>query len=582
MAIINRYGYEWDTALGANDLNIELACYADNVFMKKRSNEHIQFNTEKPAELHMKNAWRILWPDFIWNEWAELQTWAWCNYDIVANIGHAGAGKSFGFARIILLDYMAKPFDTSTTMVTPKFEQLRTHIFGDLIGAKDSSPLKNALESAFKFTSTSNELSVKALGGGDKHIIRGTAADQSDTDASKLRGQHAPRRRMVADECEHIGEVLFTAINNGRLDPDFKAGLLTNPADRSSVYCQDWAAPKNGWGSVSTNDLFWETKQQRGICIHFNAILSPNVKAKKVVVPGLVTEDYIDGIRTQNGGENSLQWWMFVLGFPPPDGIVNKIWPESTIEKARRKEIFDFKPQRVASLDPAFQHDDCVMIFGDMGYLRDGKPCICATQSMKLNVEQGNDRMLKEEQIAFMVMDQCAKHGVEPKNFIMDCTGQGRGLYEILKQKWGYEVQGISYNDKATNRPIRAGGRPADEEVVYFVSELWFRASNLAADNMLCGLADINSRTRDDLSSRLYSMKNVGGGDKMVAESKDDLKKRIGHSPDYGDAYCQFGELMVRRGLVADFHKNNQSSDWGLFKKLALKAQKTYVETWEN
>lgn len=581
MSIISRYGYEWDSTLGCNDLNIELACYADNVFMKKRSSEHVQFNTEHPAEFHLKNAWRIVWPEFIWNEWAELQVWAWCNYDIIANIGHAGAGKSYGFARVVLLDYMAKPFETSTTMATPKFEQLRTHIFGDLVGAKDCSPLKLALEQAFKFTSTSNELSVKAIGGGDKFIIRGTAADTADVDASKLRGQHAPRRRILADECEHMGEVLFTAINNGRLDPDFKASLLTNPADRSSPYCQDWAAPKNGWGSVSTNDLFWETKQQRGICVHFNALLSPNVKAKKVVVPGLVTEDYIHGIRSQSGGENSLQWWMFVLGFPAPDGVVNKIWPSSTIEKARRTEIFDFPPQRVASLDPAFGGDNCYLLLGNMGYLRNGKPCICAVRGIQIKVEQGGDRMLKEDQIALAVIEQCKQYGVEPKNFIMDCTGQGRGVYEILKQKWGAEVHGISYNDKATSRPIRAGGRPADEEVVYFVSELWFRASYLAADGMLCGLSDIASRAREDLSARMYSMKNIGGSDKMVAESKDDLKKRIGHSPDEADTYCQLGELMVRRGLVANYRKTNEQSDWGLFRKLALKAQKTQAETWD-
>ncbi len=32
----------------------------------------------------------------------------------------------------------------------------------------------------------------------------------------------------------------------------------------------------------------------------------------------------------------------------------------------------------------------------------------------------------------------------------------------------------------------------------------------------------------------------------MVVESKDELKKRLGRSPDYGDAFVQFAELLCR------------------------------------
>jgi len=487
--------------------------------------------------------------------------------------------NSFGWARVALLDYIANPTITSTTMATPKFEQLKTHIGGDLMAAKDHSPLRSALEQLCKFTSTSNEFSVKLVGGGNKYVLHGTAADQSDTDASKLRGQHAPRRRLFADECEHMGDVLYNAEANGMLDPDFRCVMSTNPSDRSGAYCRDHAAPVDGWGSISTNDKFWRTKL--GICVHFNALLSPNVKAKKVVVKGMVTEDYVNSVRTSYG-ENSLQWWMYVLGFPPPDGVVNKIWPSATLERARQDEIFDFAPTPVASLDPAFGGDDCIMLRGNLGKMRDGRQCVTAVEGYTIKLNIGDSRMLAEEQIAEQVEAKCKEWGVTPENFIMDCTGQGRGVYEILRAKWGAQCQAINYNDKATERPIRDGGRPACDEVQYFIAELWFRASYLAKEGLLKGLSNITSRATDDLGARMYSIKNVGGSDKMLAEPKDDFKSRIGHSCDAADAFCQFGELMLRKGVLNGYKKDAAVTNWGAAKKIALKFQQIQKETWQD
>lgn len=183
--------------------------------------------------------------------------------------------------------------------------------------------------------------------------------------------------------------------------------------------------------------------------------------------------------------------------------------------------------------------------------------------------------MLKEEQIAQSVMQHCQEWGVSPDNFIMDCTGQGRGIYEILRQRWSDKAQGLTYNDVASKRPMRDGGKPAVDVVIYYVSELWFRASYLASDGMLCGLSNLDGKTSQDLSSRHYAMKNHNGTSKMVVESKDELKKRLGRSPDYGDTYCMFGELMVRKGMISSYRSlNGGGSSWSRVRELAKRAQK--------
>ena len=574
MKSISRYGYDWPE--GSNDLSIELACYADNALFPKRSSTHLQFDTGRSCEYHLKQAWRIMWPDFVWNEWAERIVWAWCNYEIITAIGCSAAGKTFTTSRIILLDYLAKPYETSTTVTTTKFDALRTRIWGDVMQAIEQSAVKNFLYEAFKPTTTSNELKFqvrsKTKADVDKFLIQGVAADTSDVNATKLRGQHTPRRRIAADECEHMGEVLFSAIDNARGDLDFKAILLTNPSDRSSDYCQKWAKPVKGWSSVDENTEFWETEQPKGVCVHFNALHSPNVKARKVVCPGLAESNYVETLRITEG-EHSVKWYMFVLGFPPPDGMVNKVWPSATIEQATPAATFDFPPEKVATLDPAFTHDDCVLMFADLGRLRDGKPCCSATKSVKLQISDAGSRILKEDQIAQQVKAKCEEAGVKPENFIMDTTAQGRGVYSLLTTTWSPKVQGISYSDATTDRPLRLNdAKKASEQVLYFSSELWFRASYLAKEGMLCGLSKVDKKTKEDLASRQYSIKTQGGSAKMIVENKDELKKRLGRSPDFGDAFCQFGELMVRKGLLAEFGGVSSRLSWAHCRKLAQKA----------
>ena len=236
MPVIQRYGYEFPD--GSNDLSIELSCYADNKAFPVRGEQMVPLDTGHTPEFHLRRAWQVMWPSWQWNDWADRMVWAFCNYRIITIIGHAAAGKSFVTSRWSLVDWVARPFETSTTISTPKFDSLRTRIWGDLMQGVEVSPLKPHLEQAFQFTTTSNELKIKvrdkSKADADKFVIQGVAADSADINASKLRGQHTPRRRIIADECEHMGEVLFSAINHARVDPDFRAILLTSPSDRES------------------------------------------------------------------------------------------------------------------------------------------------------------------------------------------------------------------------------------------------------------------------------------------------------------------------------------------------------------
>jgi hypothetical protein len=566
------YGLEFPDGPQTNPLSVELFCYRERA------------KTGHPREFHLKKAFELVWPKFQWNEWCDLMIWAWCNYRIVCIIGHSRASKTYFLAHLALLDYVCSPHNTATTLTTTKFDALKTRMWGDMMRAVESienATLKANVNALFKITNSTNELkfqqSAKDVHGDDKFMIQGVATDTGDKNAGKIRGQHADRRRIVVDEAQDVAAAIYSAFANATSAPDFIGALLSNPVEKLTDFGR-WCKPKGGWGSISDTAKWWETETPGGVCLHFDGLQSPNIVAKTTVFPFLLTQDYVDFIRVKFG-EASLEWWMYIRGFFPPDGTVSRVWPSGTIEAAQKTPEFDFSPQGVASLDPAYEHDDCVLTLGVLGRLRDGRSHLRATRQFKIMLKDGPNELLKDRQIANEVMRLCKEHNIPPENYIQDTTGNGRSVFALLYEGWSQKIHKLEYGGAATDRPLRLNDpKPASEQVKYFVSELWFRAAYLAADGMLGGLSNCNPLTEEDLSSRRYIVKQEGERKVMVVESKDEMKKRLNRSPDYGDSFCQFGELMSRKGLLGDSISTGHKLGWTNLRKKAIKAAERYEE----
>ncbi len=532
------YGLAWPK--GKNKLLLELACYRTNRGPKDGG---------LGALRHFRNAWNLVWPRFEWNDWTKIMVEAWCGYSRISIMGHAAAGKTFSLAHVAMLDWMADPVRTMTSLATVTAEGLRLRMWGDLMRAYETIP--EGMKAAYRVYSTSNRMQVMVdnEGGGhelEKYIIEGMAVSRDKNSVGKIRGKHAPRRRVILDEADDMPAAIYDAFGNIMTDPDVKIVDMSNAVDRLSNFGKS-CEPEGGWGSIHDTDLFWRTRDG-GICIHLDGLQNPNVKngGTGKQLSYMLNQERIEKIRTVYG-ENSKEWWTMVRGFFPPDGIVSRIWPQGVIERARKGIVWDFKPVMCGTLDPAFEHDDCVYHLGEKGVLRDGRPAISGTQSIRIQTKEGPGNEPKDYQVAYEVMRISRENGVDPLNFIMDKSGGGRGVFAILQKEWSMDVQGINYGGEATERPFRVGEQDKACEVVkYFVSELWFRARYLAEDGVLAGLANLHALTIEDLNARLYVRRQFTKGELMQAETKDELKKRLGRSPDYGDAFVQFGELLAR------------------------------------
>lgn len=567
---IKKYGFDWGPAENpqANPLSIELACYRERL------------KTGHEREFHFRNAFNIVWPKFQWNQWCDLMLWAFCNFKIVCIIGHTRASKSYFFAYLVLLDYLGAAPMTATTLTTTKFDALKTRMWGDMmraIEAVEHPALQSSIQHAFKITNTTNEMkfaSSSASHADDKFMIQGVATDSADKSAGKIRGQHADRRRIVGDEAQDIAAAIYMAFANAVSAPDFVGALLSNPVEKLSEFGK-WCEPEGGWSSIHDTDLFWKTKTPGGVCLHFDGLQSPNIKAGKTIFPFLLTQDYVDFIRDKFG-EDSLEWWMYIRGFFPPDGTVSRVWPNATIEKAKIAIDFDYPPRTVASLDPAYEYDDPVLTFASLGRDRNGRPVCKAKKQHRIKLTQ-SETTTKDRQLANETMRLCREEQVQPDDFICDTTGNGRSVFALLFESWSPKIQKVEYGGAATDRPLRLNDqKPASEQVKYFVAELWFRASYLAADGILCGFNNLDPKCIDDLTARRYIIKQDGERKVMVVETKDEMKKRLGRSPDFGDSLVQLGELMVRNGLLGELAKKNPRKAIESGRQRAIKAAARY------
>lgn len=556
---------------GTSLLGVELQCYRTN-----RGEDKGGFG----ALEHFKRAWRMAWPGFAWNDWVELLLWAWCDYKLIRVIGHTRASKTYGTAHVAYLDWCAAPTQTMTSLTTVTFDGLKIRMWADLMAAVESA----AFACPGLIRTSSNEMKIihgdkdaRAL---DKFIIEGFATSRTADSAGRIQGKHALRRRVVLDEAQELPDIIYRALANAMSAPDFHGILLANPVDKMTEF-GGMCEPANGWASMHDSDLFWTTKDG-GICLHFDGLQSPNIKAGKTIFPFLIRQDYIDEIRA-NYGEDSLEWWMYVRGMFPPDGIVARVFPDVIIDRMLPEATFDFPPVKCASLDPAFEWDDCALGFAEYGKKRNGDTALNCKKSEKVQTKSGPGFEPKDYQIAHYVMKRCQEEGVTPDNFIMDKTGGGRGVFAILQKEWSYDIHGVEYGGAPTDRMLKRGETDKCEDLfMYFVTELYFRLRAFAEEGLVGGLGNFDKKTKEDLGARRYTVRKSGEKSRQVIESKADVKKRLGRSPDFGDMATQFGELLARKGILAGNTRTQaMRTKWAKAKAAAIKAGRALNEATE-
>lgn len=547
---LQTYGLDFSKLPSITQLEIELMMVADSDPSRI---------TNLSRGQHIKHVLKMLWPQVMesWNDWNELALWAWTNHKEIGVTGCASAGKTFTFTLLCLVEYLAKPMGTRVSLTSTTVPTLRGRVWAEMMRfTRPVAPL-------FGLNIVDSQTKIQFQKGDDRSSIIAVAVESGSIEhaVGRLQGVHLPRMVIMVDEAAQTNPAIFSARANLQTGTNFyRFVAIANASsmfDAHGLFCE----PAMGWGSIQDDDEFWETKT--GICIRFDGLKSPNVKAGRLVYPYLFSLDNIDSIR-KTSGEGSLEWNSYVRGMWSKSGVRNTIVDSAMIQEGQARDKVVWAGggiKTVAALDPAFttEGDDCILRLAQYGKATDDDVMLNLTECIKLNLQESDSYPIFY-QIADQTIEILKKHKIEPENFAVDTTGAGAGVADIISQRWANGFKRVSFGGAATDSAISMeDDRPARSVYANRVTQLWGQIKSIIMAGRLRGLDDITAR---ELCARIYTLKN----ERMLIESKKDLKKRTkGSSPDRADALallCEvfmdnngMGNALANEGTDEDFEK---------------------------
>jgi len=331
-------------------------------------------------------------------------------------------------------------------------------------------------------------------------FAKGMASD----DPQKLEGQHAEDILFIVDEAKLVEEATFKSISGALTSEGAKILVISTPSENCEGYFFD----------IWDKNLDYKK-------FHTSAFQSPNVIAKKVIVPALVTKEWVEE-QKKDWGEESLTYITKVLGdFPDSDSTENQLIPYMWIEKAIDRKLEPDLPVELSCDVARFGNDTTVL------YKRFGQVARIHKQLKKKDTMQvaGEIKFLLEE-----IKAQAAK---------IDVIGIGAGVCDRLKEQ---NVRVIECNN--SEKPSKIN----ESKFFNLRSEGYWNLRELFKQ----GLIDIenNKLLIEELRAIRYTMHSSG---RIIIESKDEIKKRLGRSPDFADALMY---LFLDKGVgsIKDFN----------------------------
>jgi hypothetical protein len=511
---------------------------------------------------HFKNYATDALPELEWNPWMERQFQSLCDdtyaykdgETIIRSVNWTGcgsAGKTFSAGVYSVLWFRALPGKSAVTLVSSSKQMLKRRVWP--IIQKTHYELSKG-PYAFGHL-VDSQIMLQAEKSDSKHAIAGTAIQGGELQSAieNLKGLHAERILVIIDEAPGTEEAICETIPNIRKAcQDLTILTIGNAISHLDIHGR-CCEPAAGWASISVESETWKTKGVKawslpsGRADHFDGFKSPNVIAGKTVHRYLYTYEDYRAAKANSQERQTIQLWSNDRGFWTPAGVLNTVFDEVMIEKYGSGELmWQSHSEQIASLDPAFGGDGCILHFADYGDLPSGRFGIQLRDFISI---QG-DPTSKDEidyQIASRVVLECDKRRIRPEKFAMDKTGTGRGVYAILRQTWG-EVLGVEFGGAASTKPASsADSRKSCDVYDRKVTELWYSCREFLLGEQLKGFYP---EATIQACSREYTIK----ARKICLDTKDECKKKIGRSPDHFDAIAVLCELARTFGALAGIY----------------------------
>lgn len=338
----------------------------------------------------------------------------------------------------------------------------------------------------------------------------------------KFQGFHAPSVCVIVTEAQAVEDAIFDQIDAITTNENVLVIFLGNPTRASGRFAK-------GLRNKTDN-----------ICFNFSCLENPNYKQRKTVIPGLCSYEWVEDKR-KKWGENDPRWQGRVLG-QIPEASINNVFTQALIDAGLRcNDCFGVSWNNGAAMDVAGEGvDDNVIMNGRKGLVQD---------ILAKNVSAPSQNAL-----------DCLKACSDVSgNFIMiDCDGLGIGTWQELNKipdiDQKYHILKFHGSTKYAKDPVK---NPDNYE------NLRAKACFVAQARLKEGKASIPNIP--ELIEELLEIKffeNVRG--LIQIEDNDDLKERLGRSPDHAMAWIMYQyatSLELERKVIPEKSRRYQFKD---------------------
>lgn len=507
---------------------------------------------------------KVIWPETIFTtEPASVkQIWeAIPKTSELLCMGAGSMGKSYTIGAWLFLDWLADPEYTCIKVVSLTAAHAKRNVFAHMknlaVHSRVTIPcLKEDMITSDSIMVNDNE----------KQGIHLVAIPKGETGAGRLRGFHPEPRpvphpkygthsrvRAVLDEAEEISHMVWEDIDNLLLSKDgvdlIKVIAATNPKDINSTFAQK-AEPNQGWDSINMDTAFaWNSKGGFKV-VRVDGAQSENVQQKKLVFNGLLTWE---GYQRLLEDTDSPEYYTMARGWYPKKGMHMNIIPTDFVNRNVGTVQFTGPTIFCASADLALEGGDrAIMTIGRFGRAhgwqpKGGAPIVFSEPKIVVQIESFFE-LPKAETNAMTdnIMSSCKTLSIKPMWLGVDRTGNGSGVHDMLKIRFGSEVLGVDYGSGATDtRVLQEDSEKACDLYDGVVTELFFSVRKFLEFDLVKFSPYLKMENlRPELTGRRFAPK----GKKIRVESKKDFKARGNRSPDYADSLTLLVHLIRMRG----------------------------------
>jgi hypothetical protein len=566
-----KYNAGWGDEYRDEPLRLELRCIRLGGRWTRENGEAAGAGTFE----HMMNARALMWPKRYRHRWTDLMFHNFIDNDVTILMGAASVGKTSLAVEYGLLRYLSSPANTLVILSTTTMDKLDIGVYAELMmlwrDARKLYPWLPGNSIAYKRAIATDDLSedeVRDMRAGC--ICRPCFTGGRFVGLGTLAGVKQENIVYICDELQFMAESFALSWPHLFSNGNVKIIGSGNPKHDTEDQLAIAGEPKEGWASHPEPEKtdVWPTKFLGGKCVNLVGTDSPNFDAKEgepEPYKKLIGRKYEQRM-AHDHGKDSFEYYRLVKGVMKVGFALSRVITRQLCREFHALDGVTWADDRQTkgyALDPSYGGEDrCVGRPWKFGLDTEGRQILLLLPCRVYHIDiSGKNPLAVEDQIAETIAEELETYGIVEENVFYDACGKGT-IGAAFARKFGKRAPvAVDSGAKPTKRPARAdlfvedeNGlrrlKQCDEHYSKFVTEMWFSWRYCIEAGQLRGL-DEESMTEG--CARIYY---VVSGNRIEVEpkndpkKKEDLKRRLGKSPDLGDVTAIAIEGARQRGFI--------------------------------